>query len=179
MIAFLQLILPIDGWLVAVAKTPKGMLHHWCDAFEVQAAKLLEWSEAGYDTYHGCASYKEPGTKYDGRKQANVHLASSLWADIDTREGKSDAPYADRKEAVEALGRFCRETPLPRPLVVNSGSGLHAYWPLDEDLPLDEWKPYAQGLKAHAMKRGFHIDPHRTSDAASILRTPGTKNYKS
>jgi len=175
---FLQHILPHDGWKVAIAKTPDGMYHRWCASFEEQADFLQRWSASGYDTYHACAAFKEPGTSRSGRKQTNVHRIRSLWADIDTREGKPTAPYADRGEAIKALGAFCLAAPLPRPVVVSSGFGLHAYWPFDEALPLHEWLPYAQGLKHRASKLGFHMDPARTADAASILRTPGTTNWK-
>jgi hypothetical protein len=171
-------VLPDDGWKVAIAKTPQGMHHRWVKSFEEQASFLERWSDSGYDTYHACATYEEPGSSFSGRKRSKVYRLGSIWADIDTREGKPSAPYADRKEAAEALGQFCLAASLPPPTIVNSGFGLHVYWPLQEPMPLHSWLPFAEGLKRLAARHGFKIDPSRTADAASILRTPGTKNWK-
>ena len=37
---------------------------------------------------------------------------------------------------------------LPPPIRIDSGSGVHAYWPLDEDVPSDVWKRYATKFKS-------------------------------
>ena len=113
-----------------------------------------------------------------GRTAKNVHLIKSLWADIDTRLGKPEAPYADHAEAAAALGKFCVAAGLPPPCLINSGNGIHAYWPFDQPVTLQDWLPLAHGLKSACQQHGMLIDPSRTADAASILRSPGTNNYK-
>jgi Domain of unknown function (DUF927) len=62
--------------------------------------------------------------------------------------------------------------------MVGSGGGIHDYWPFDRDLTLDEWQPLATGFKAACLSQAFRIDPARTADASSILRTPGTHHRK-
>lgn len=103
------------------------------------------------DTYLGVA----PRTRRAGGRDA-IERVHALWADCDTRD------------AFAALDRFA---PAP-PIVVRSGSGLHAYWPL--------WPPLAPGHAERANRRLAHklrADP-RATDAARILRPPGTFNHK-
>jgi AAA domain len=45
-------------------------------------------------------------------------------------------------------------------------------------LTKDEWRPYAEGLKALAIKHGLRCDAGLTTDAARVLRPPTTFNYK-
>ena len=174
-VEFLNLVLPRNGVRAACAKFPKGMGQRFVDTNEELAAILLGWSEQGLDAYHACASFKDRS----GRTHANVLAVRSLWLDVDTRITKPDASYADHAEAAQAVGRFYKIASLPPPsTLVNSGGGLHVYWSLDKDLTLEEWRPYAIKLKAACLQHGLHIDPVRTADASSILRTPGTLNHK-
>jgi hypothetical protein len=171
---FLRLVLPAEGWKVACRKTPKGMQQKFFKTHEELLQQLLAWSDGGYDTYHACATFKDASS----RKVSNVLHVQSFWLDIDTRVGKPDAPYADQVEAAQAVGKFCAEIRLHPPTLINSGAGVHAYWPLYSPLTVDEWLRYASGLKRACTIHGLHADPARTADAASILRTPGTMNFK-
>ena len=76
------------------------------------------------------------------------------------------------------LSAFLKATGLPTPTLVNSGGGLHVYWPLTRDVTVDEWKPLARSLKQLCGKQALHADPSVTTDAARILRVPGTNNFK-
>lgn len=173
-LAFLRHVLPSKGIKVACVKFPNGMRQFFADTCEEQAAILLKWSAKGYDTYHACATFKDRSS----RKASNALAARSLWADIDTCEGKPGAPYKDRVEAGEAVMAFTETLALPLPTIVSSGYGLHVYWPFNEDLEPQQWLRYAKALKHACSHGGLHIDPARTADIASILRTPGTANYK-
>jgi hypothetical protein len=113
------------------------------------------------------------------RTHSNVRALKILFADIDTRETKPNAKYADRQEAGKALVAFCKAAELPKPLVVSSGGGLHCYWILEVELTIEQWQPQADGLKAACAKFGLDADPSRTTDASSVLRTPGTHHHKS
>ena len=159
---------------VACRKIRSGMAQKFVQTHEELAQLLLRWSGQGFDTYHACSTFKDGSS----RTAKNVHLIKSLWADIDTRIGKPEAPYADHLEAAGAVGRFCIDARLPPPCMINSGNGVHIYWVLDEPVTLQEWLPMATGLKSACDQHGLMIDPVRTADAASILRTPGTSNYK-
>ena len=166
---FLQAILPSTGRYCLLQLRGKFKAHHWCEDLETLAAKALEL--ASTDVYFAMASF---GAE-DSRTAENAVLLKSFFVDLDCGEGK---PYADKSEAVTALRAFCKETKLPRPLVVDSGGGIHAYWPLEKALPKDQWLPLARSLKILCLSRGLEIDRAVTTDMARVLRVPGTYNYK-
>ena len=100
----------------------------------------------------------------------------SFFLDLDCGEKKD---YPSQEAAVGALEEFLAETCLPEPILVNSGNGVHVYWPLDNPVSREEWEPVANKLKRVCRRLGLRADPVRTSDAASILRIPATHNHKS
>src|SRR5262249_41719199 len=116
-----------------------------------------------------------PAHRRDGRTKQNARCAKAFWLDIDAGP---DKPYPDWKAAARALAEFCKATGLPRPLIVLSGLGIHAYWPLVQTLDPETWGCYARGLKALCVKHGLQADPARTADITSVLRTPGTHHRK-
>lgn len=78
-----------------------------------------------------------------------------------------------------ALRKFVFVACLAEPThIVDSGSGLHVYWALTAAIAAADWKLAASKLKAVAKQVGFLADPSRTSDIASVLRFPGTLNFK-
>lgn len=125
----------------------------------------------GSDLYFGCAAYKDDTS----RTKDNVASVKSFWLDLDAGRGK---PYKSYTEAVAALGQFCADIGLPKPTAVTSGNGVHAYWLLDEAITREEWEPVAEHFKTITEAKNLHADPSRTADIASILRIPGTFNYK-
>ena len=137
---------------------------------DVDAAATAH-DNAGTDAYYALASFKDNSS----RKVENVSHLRSFFLDLDCGAGK---PYIDQADAAQALAKFVQDTGLPLPTVVNSGGGLHVYWPVTRDLTLDEWVPVARALKALCKKHNLHADPAVTADAARILRVPGTHNYK-
>ena len=118
-------------------------------------AVALDANKRG-EVYFGCAAYAD---SWLGRKGQNVVAVRSFWLDVDTRESKPDAPYANKEEAKFALAKFCCEADLPAPTLINSGNGLHVYWPVNEDLTPDEWRRTANLLKWAASKAGLKVDP--------------------
>jgi hypothetical protein len=117
-------------------------------------------------------------SQYSGkaRKAAEASTIAALWIDIDCGNNK---PYPTWKEGLTALLDWVkREQFAPPTHVVKSGYGLHVYWALDRGYSLNEWLPVAQGLKRALAVGGVKADPSRTADAASILRVPGTMNWK-
>ena len=123
------------------------------------------------DAYFALASFGD----LNNRTADNAVALKSFFLDLDCGEGK---PYPDKADAVVALKQFCTETGLPRPVLVDSGGGLHAYWPLTEALDREVWLRYARRLKLLCVSRQLHIDKSVTADAARILRVPGTFNFK-
>jgi hypothetical protein len=182
----LRLILPERGPYAAMIIEPQGPKYNRFAATSEELWTIIKSAdEAGYTAYHACASFREarndpkntpPAQRRLGRTKSNVLCAKSFWLDIDAGPEK---PYSDWREARKALDEFCRKSGLPPPLVVLSGVGLHAYWPLQYSLPCATWERYALGLKALCKKLGLHADPARTTDISTVLRTPGTHHRKS
>jgi hypothetical protein len=112
------------------------------------------------------------------RKAANATWVKAIWIDIDVKP-HDDKHYQTQEAAIAALDGFVVRVGLPPPsAVINSGGGLHVYWISDKPLTPNEWRPYAEGLKAALLQEGVLSDTGLTTDIARILRVPGTLNYK-
>jgi hypothetical protein len=113
---------------------------------------------------------------FDGysRKAVDCLFVRSFFIDLDVGENKE---YKDKGDAHEALFKLQGAAELPDPVVIDSGGGIHAYWLMDEDIPAEEWKTYAEKFKALCMSH-ISIDPVVTADAARIMRAPETLNFK-
>ena len=110
------------------------------------------------------------------RTQDNAARLRCLFLDVDVGE---DKPYQTTVQALQALREFCQATRLPIPTIVYSGSGgLHVYWAFTVSVSKDEWRKLAVNLHNATVKHGFAADPMRTRDCASILRVPGSNNFK-
>lgn len=174
---FLAAVLPSSGlYCVAEFTTPKKE-HVFVSSLDeiITAADLFSTvGSEKKDAYFALANFKEAGK----RTADNAKSLKALFIDIDIGEGKD---YADRAQAVAAYEKFMEDTGmggLGQPIVVSSGGGFHIYWPFDEEVPVDQWKPVAENFKRLCKQEGFNIDWNCTADAARVLRVPGTFNYK-
>lgn len=175
---FLTSILPPAGHYCLAVKLPKGMKHYWYESIAAMAKAAVAFDQKGETVYHACASFKTP----DSRKAPNAACVQALWLDLDVGEG--DNKYPTQQAALEALVQFVQgmfgapHWPNFFPIIINSGGGLHVYWPLTEAVTPEEWLPVAQRLKSYAAGMGLKADPSRTADLASVLRPVGTRNHK-
>lgn len=126
----------------------------------------------GYNAFYGMAKY---GPKDNGRYATNAISLKSFFLDLDCGPTK---PYATLSEGLAALKDFCKATKLPKPTIVRSGHGAHVYWVLEEAMPRQEWKPYAERLKDLCEEHKFDIDRAVPADAARVLRVPETNHLK-
>lgn len=175
--SFLRHVLPAEGWYVYCWKREgEPWKQASTQSFGELADKVLGFSDAGYDTYFSCGSFLRPGD----RTAAASAGASSLWLDIDVGADKAARGdgYATLPLAIQAYQAFLVATGLPPATVVASGSGLHLYWTFDRVLERDDWQRAAARLHAATLQHGLVADPSRTRDIASVLRPPGTYNFK-
>ena len=98
--------------------------------------------------------------------------------DVDPIKAVKAKAYNTRKEAVAALLHFIARNALPTPIVINSGGGLHVYWPFTRSLSPAAWLAFAERFNTLVRLCGFRVDPSRTTDIASILRMLDTLNHK-
>jgi uncharacterized protein (DUF927 family) len=158
-------------------KAPTGWVHHAVHNVREAAARASEISARGRDTYFACAAYSSfNGSSHGNRTKANALGASCFWLDLDCGEDKA---YPDKETALRALRDFCGSTGLPKPsFFIDSGNGLHVYWQFRELVEKDTWRAVAENLKRLTDGEQLKTDPSRTADIASVLRVPGTHNWK-
>lgn len=170
---FLSAVLPDTGsYCVVGLKEDGSPRQKFVGSIEEVNALAQKLVDEQYNAYFALASFADPK---EGRTAKNAQSLKSFFIDIDCGMGK---PYADQAEGMTALKAFIKATKLPRPTVVNSGRGVHAYWVLEAALPSDEWKPLAEKLKALCVQHKLEADPSVTADSARILRIPNTFNFK-
>lgn len=133
------------------------------------------------EVYFGCSKFKTG----DNRTKENVKDIKAFWMDIDCGESKAlvnektNRPdgYIDQATGLQELQKFCKIIGLPRPLLVNSGRGIHAYWPLIAPVTREEWEPVAARLNELCVIHKLYVDAS-VFEAARVLRIPGTFNFK-
>ena len=138
----------------------------------IDAAYMADQNE--HDVYFGLATFKDPSIEKP-RSAVNTLQMRAMFMDLDCGPGKE---FADQPTAIAELRGFCKAAGLRKPYMVNSGRGVHVYWPLSEPVPTAEWRPVAEALKRACAVHGLEADPTCTSDASRILRVPLTHNYK-
>jgi hypothetical protein len=170
---FLSTVLPDSGMYCVVGLNKEGLpKQKFVGSIEEVNALAQKLVDKQYNAYFALASFADPK---EGRTAKNAQSLKSFFIDIDCGMGK---PYADQAEGMAALKGFLKATKLPRPMVVSSGNGIHAYWVLEAALPSSEWKPLAEKFKALCAQHKFEADPSVTADSARILRIPNTLNFK-
>lgn len=169
---FLSTVLPSQGVYCAVAIDAHGQVrqtfHETIDALAEQGRII---SKGGRNAYFALSTFQSN----ESRKASNAAYTRSFFLDLDCGPGK---PYPNQDDASIALRAFVDKMQLPDPYIVNSGRGLHVYWPLHEELTTSEWMTYASQFKALCLDNDFAIDPAVPADAARVLRIPDTLNFK-
>ena len=170
--SFYTAVLPSAGsYCVVGIKNGKIIttFHDTIEGLETRGKQLLAQHA---DAFFALATFRDTE---QGRKAENAQALRSFFVDLDCGEGK---PYADRAMALVALREFLTATKLPEPFVVNSGRGVHAYWPINAELDLETWRPLAREFKQLCVAQKLLIDLTVTADAARILRMLDTENHK-
>jgi hypothetical protein len=168
---FLRSVLPVAGRYCVVSIKNKQIQQFFSD----DLTELLSWgtaeSQQAKNVFFGLSAF-------DGANQRTAYHSlelQSFFLDLDVGAGKQYASALDAENAIVAL---CRTTGLPPPTLVQSGYGLHVYWPLLEPVPTEQWLPIALRFKQFCTKQGVGFDPVVPADPARILRLPETFNYK-
>lgn len=171
---FYAAVLPATGPYCALsihgsnkAATVVPSYHNTIEELIAQGAKIAKQQR---NAYFLPGSLIEP----TNRQAANVRSLRSFFVDVDCGEGK---PYQIQAEGLDALNKFVQDVGLPKPWIVNSGHGLHAYWPFHEEISGDDWQPYAKAFKELVLSH-MSVDPTVTADRARVLRMPDTINAK-
>lgn len=175
-ITFLKHVLAEEGlYCLFAARAHDGLrAQQLFTSLEDMHETAQQLDEQGYDVYFATGTFREK-LKKGARAASNVQLMRSFFIDLDCGEGK---PFPSQQTALAALRAFCSKTTLPKPTLVNSGRGIHAYWTLQHGIERDVWQPIAEKFKAMCLGQGLTIDPVVPADSARVLRYPGTRNFK-
>lgn len=170
---FYETVLPARGVHCVAAIDKKGVVkHYWLQSTKEVEEKVEEIGNQGRNVYFALGSFFDDSK----RSAANCHSMRSFFVDLDCKGGDT---YESKEAAIASLISFCKKTKFPRPMVVDSGNGVHAYWPFDKEIETKDWAQAANKLKMLCSYHKFMIDRSVTGDAARILRAPGTLNYNS
>jgi hypothetical protein len=190
---FLTLLLPQSGYVVTATPNAggKGWLNtcHSNIPSAVQHVTALTYS--GKQAYYALSTYKEKKVwddtwknpageivgKWRTRTQTNTLNIKSFFLDLDV-DPEDDAKFNSKVDALTALREFCTLVGLPKPMVIDSGGGIHAYWPLAQEVATSTWRPVADIFKAICIHERFKADRSLTSDQARVLRCLGGFNFK-
>jgi hypothetical protein len=141
---------------------------------------IAEFVAANIDVYFGCSKFGP----LNERTHENALYVRALWLDIDcgptkgvpNSKGKIEG-YLDQQTGLAELQKFCKTVNLPKPILVNSGNGVHAYWLIDETVSRQEWEPLAKRLKQLCKEHGLIVDD-KVFEASRVLRPMGSFNFK-
>lgn len=142
----------------------------WCKSLgELQNhwPEIEELNLKGYDIHFTVVARRR---KFQGKKEHPLPekpYFACLWADLDVGEGK---PYRKLKEAFRAV----KGMGLQPDIIVESGSGLHAYYLLREPRTIAR-------ERAEALLRAIASRLHGDKGAARptrLMRVPNTYNWK-
>jgi Family of unknown function (DUF5906)/Primase C terminal 2 (PriCT-2) len=170
---FLSRILPATGeyCVTAIVTGKRGAHEVFCASLSDAANAIRRLSTQPLNIFVAVGSYSKT-RKVPLKKRA-------LYLDLDGKDFDAGDWQKGKMMGLRELGRFCKATGFPIPaILVDSGNGIHGYWPLAEDLDVAPWRALAQKLKDKCAEVGLKADPTVTADAARILRVPTTMNYK-
>lgn len=184
---FFKAVLPPEGWyyLVLINRTTKRVTHKAYNSLDELARSVRELDRSkDFNLYHACSSYKAEFVEIDGvkktRNPANWARAKALWIDVDCGKDKASKGdgYLTKKLATDAIDAFCKSNGFPLPMVVDSGNGVHCYWPFTKAIKPETWLPMANVFKAVLAHHKVLADPTVTADMSRILRPAGATNRK-
>lgn len=181
----LDLVQPSEGWFCIVGIKGAGKTAHVQQELKATREEFderaREFVAEGRNVFFGVAKFATD----KNRTKENVKALKAFWLDIDCGEAKAQIDpttkrpdgYIDQQAGLAALKSFYKTVGLPTPTLVSSGGGIHAYWPLEQEVTRGEWEPVAERLKEICRAQNFYVDD-AVFEVARVLRVPGTYNFK-
>ncbi len=116
-------------------------------------------------------------SRFKGRTKDHVLAFGGFWIDVEGSEAKGG--YEGRKAVLAAVVEFNRAASItPTHIVMTGSGGAHLHYVLAEPITPVEWLGRARTLVALAAQHEFRIDAQCTTDAARIMRAPGSIHQK-
>ncbi|MHB8949835.1 MAG: primase-helicase family protein [Rhodoferax sp.] len=160
--------------------------HNWCKPGADFGPWAADKAKGRKPAYISMAAFNSESVgRFNGRKKENVVAVRGAWFDIEGSADKYDKPggadggYRDGPSVMKAVGPFVRDTGLTPSYLVSTGSGgVHLHFTLSEPITPAEWLGRTKTLVALAKLHGLKIDAQCTTDAARIMRAPGSLHQK-
>jgi len=169
---FYKKVLPSQGvYCIATISLTGKTMNYFVESIDEIEPKINELKQDGENIYVTHSSQKSYSRK------DNALYSRSLFVDLDV-EPNNPKKYQSKEEANNALDKFLIDVNLPPPIRVDSGRGIWAWWAFDADIPIEEWRTYAEKFKKLCLDNDFKIDPSVTSDKGRVTRAPNCLNYK-
>ena len=175
----LDTVLPAEGRYCVIG-IGRYVDQHFVDTREEVDALAEQFVQNKFDVYFGCAKFGPD----NNRTHDNAKYFRALWMDIDCGPTKATPDkngvvkgYIDQQTGLAEFEKFCITVGLPKPIIVSSGYGIHAYWLLDRTISRNEWEPLSQRLRELCEENGLIVDAS-VFEASRVLRIPGTFNFK-
>ena len=184
---FFHAVLAHSGLPCLALKRPGqgGMRHRTADTVDLFCDALEETDFRAQDGYFCISTLAQDKVMDRGtlrtRTQTNTSHTRCFVLDIDVHaDDETGKFYTSQDEGRDGLRRLIEALQLPEPIVVNSGYGLHVYWPMMEGVLSAEWKTVAEKFKRVVLliEPKLAGDGSRIADSAGLLRIPGTLNLK-
>ena len=177
----LSAVQPDTGWFVILGIDGEQRRQKIVATREEADEEIARLAGRNYNVFFAVAKFASDAN----RTKQNVQSLKSFWLDLDCGESKAELDpktgrpdgYATQEDALEALENFIEHTGLPNPVLVNSGRGVHAYWPLEEEIPRHEWEHVAARLRDVCHTNDLYVDK-AVFEVARVMRVPGTFNQK-
>lgn len=173
---------PSSGWIAIVGIKAGAQVKQEIVKTRKEADEVVQrYTQEERNVFFGVARYSSD----KNRTKSNVKALKAFWLDIDCGEAKAEINektgkpngYIDQATGIAELKRFCKLFNLPKPILVNSGRGIHVYWALTEEITREEWEPVAALLHTLCVEHNFYIDA-QVFEVSRVLRVPGTFNFK-
>lgn len=169
---FYEKVLPPHGiYCVTEITKDKKVVNRFAESLDEVEDLVEQINSEGKNVFIALSSFSG-----HSRMSDYAQYCRSFFVDLDVKPDKPGC-YNSKVEAVEDLDHFLKVTELPPPVVIDSGNGVHAYWPFEEAVPIAEWKAYAEKFKQLCLDH-MKIDPVVTADVTRIMRCPETLNFK-
>jgi len=178
----IALVRPAGGWYGFLAVKDKTTTRQcMVETREELDAEIEKYVAERWCVFFALAKFKTGVS----RTQDNAESLQSFWLDIDcgpdkaVADSKTGRPsgYETQADGFTALRKFCKDVKLPQPLIVNSGNGLHAYWPLTEEVAKEEWEPVAKTFRQLCIEHDFYVDT-KVFESSRVLRPLDSFNFK-
>jgi hypothetical protein len=160
----LEAVQPSSGWFCVLGlKDGMGPRQRLVPNRKEADLAIKDFDTRGYNTFFGVAKFETDAN----RTKDNVKALKSFWLDIDCGEAKAAINaktgrpdgYLTQTDGLLALQSFCKLVGLPKPILVNSGRGIHVYWALTAEVTRQQWEPVAARLQQLCVTHSFYIDP--------------------